>query len=131
MLVVVSGVTVFLIADTVSAQTGGGGAAVNPRNYTLVQDSFEFRDSPYILTLQFRGAPIVTNTVGWHVSGLPSGVISATVKRVNGQNVLEFIGSAPRPEHAINIVATVMQADRQLASVQFTVSILASGNTAG
>ena len=124
LLVIVSSVTVFLVWDTVSAQAGGGSEARrNEANYALVQDSFEFRNTPYILTLHFRGAAITANTVEWHVVGLPSGVSFASINRINGQNVFSFAGLAPQPEHSFNIMATVMEAGSPVVSVQLVVSI--------
>jgi len=123
MLVAVSGATAFMLVDSVVAQAQAGQSPGNPLNYTLVQDRFEFSDSPYILTLQFRGTPITTNAVEWHVGSLPIGVHLAEIKRRNGQNEFAFQGVAPASEYTFNIYATVMQANKQLAFVQLTVAI--------
>jgi hypothetical protein len=124
MLVVISGATAFMLVDTVVAQAQAGQSPGNPWNYTLVQDRFEFNnDSPYILTLQFRGNPILTNTVEWRVAQMPDGVTSASIRRINGQNVLRFTGHVPTSAYSFNIVANVMQDGRQLASVQLVVSV--------
>jgi hypothetical protein len=122
-LIAVSSVTVFLVVDTVSAQASSNRRFDNPANYSLVQDVFEFRSSPHILTLQFRGEPITRNIVEWHVVGVPAGVASASVTRVDGENVFRFAGMAPQPQHMFNVVATVMEADRPIITIQLTVLI--------
>jgi hypothetical protein len=121
MLVAVMLATVVMIADTVVAQASSGGAAGNSANYSLAQNRFEL-NSGYILTLQFRGTP-VTNVVQWHVVKTPSGVVSANINRVNGQNVFSFTGLAPAPEHTFNIIAVVMEGNTEVATIHLTVSI--------
>jgi hypothetical protein len=123
MLVAVSTFTVFLAVDTIAAQAGGLGGAGNLANYNLAQDRFEFNNSTYNLTLQFRGAPIIDNSVEWHVVGtLPMGVASARIDRINGQTVFRFFGFAPHPEHVFNIIAVVTDGNRQIV-IPLTVSI--------
>jgi len=123
LLVVVSSVTVYLVVDTVTARADNDGAARNPANYALVQNHFEYSSSPYVLTLQFKGKPINTNTVEWRVLSSPAGVTSANIIRADGQNEFSFSGLAPQTSYTFIIVATVMQANNPVASVQLTVSI--------
>lgn len=117
LLAVVSAITVSLVVDTIEVQGFGGG----PRNYELARSTFVV-GSPYVLELQLRGSP-VTHVTEWYVLGLPPGVTSASINRHNGQDVLEFTGLAPQPVHTFNVVAVVMEANREIASVQFVVSI--------
>ena len=123
LMVAVSAVTVFLVWDTVEARAYGGGPSGNTGNYSLVQDRFEFNGSSYLLTLQYKGSPIHANIVDWQVVGLSPGVMSASINRINGQNVFTFNSHTSRPEYSFRILATVMQANMPLASVQLAVVI--------
>jgi len=123
LLVVVSGVTVFWVADGISAQASSGRSPGNSGNYRLVQNVFAHGSSPHVLTLQFRGTSITTNTVDWRIVDSPVGVTHASITRVNGQNILSFSGAMPQPSHTFNILAVVNEANRHVASVQLTVMV--------
>jgi len=123
LLVVVASTTVYMIADGVSVQAASGRTTGNPSNYRLVQDRFELGDLPYVLTLQFRGTPITTNTVEWYMVSSSSGVMSASITRINGENVLRFTEFGQQQEHTFNILADVMEANSVVASVQLTVVV--------
>ena len=122
LLICVMCVGVSFVFDPVRAEARNQASRFNTSNYALVQSVFEYSDSPFVLTLGFRGAPLIS-VVHWQVGSLPEGVWDVSITRVNGQDRLAYVGMPPQTEYVFNITAVVMEADQPLVTVPLVVRI--------
>ena len=126
MIAVVLSVVIFVAAPaTVQAASESRNQAAlrNSANYTLAQNTFDYLDSPFVLDLRYRGAPVI-DVIEWTVHGRPQGVIFADVSRVNGQYLLNVGAFPPRNSYELHITATVKEGDYAVVSVPLIVYIV-------
>lgn len=128
---VVFGVTILCFAfigvamvwDSVTAQASGSGdAMVRVSDYSLATESFEFRSPEFGIVLLYKGEPVLSK-VEWHVIGAPSGVVTASIDRVNGVNRFIYTGLPPKTNYIFDVIASVKKSGGSMVDVPLTIQI--------
>lgn len=114
-------VGVAMVWNSVAAQASGGGI-VKVSDYSLEMDSFEFRSPEFGLVLLYKGEPVLSN-IEWNVIGAPSGVVTASIDKVNGVNKFTYTGLPPKTSYIFEVQASVKKSGGGMVDIPLTVLI--------
>jgi len=113
---------VAMIMQPIVAQAGtGSGVKVWVSDYTLVKDSFEFREPEFELQLQYKGVAVMG--VDWYITEKPDGVATADISIVNGKYLFSYAGLPPSSSYIFRITAIVAVSETHAVNVPLTIQI--------